>query len=174
MYGVNIMKVYEILVLMFCLAFALAAGDDEQEAGETAEESAVYDSVMIEKSFHEYIDRVKVGDLTVLYENEFSYYTDEHSYDDYMAQKRVHDYKYDTLAGAAIDSMEIMGDSTVLSITVFYASAEGDTTSHPYVIRMYRSFDRWVRPYMSKYSEEVQYLEDIKAYQEAVSGKKED
>jgi len=170
------MRLYKLLPFLLCLI--LVAGCSKQEETDAEKEPTIEDKSpfldsdkqAIAAVMEEYIDRVKEGDLTVLYENEFSYYKDEHSMSEYMEMKRVLDYKFDTLSAIEIDSIHVMDDSAVLVIRILYESAAGGTLERPYMIKMYRSFGGWIRPYLSKWEEEAEYLEQIREYEEAVSG----
>jgi len=86
-----------------------------------------------------------------------------------MEFHQVLEYKYDTLSGVIVDSINVMGDSARLRIKVVYAGAEGGTKERPYVIKAYRSGDRWVRPYLSHWKDEVEYLELIRQYDSAAA-----
>jgi hypothetical protein len=127
------------------------------------------DKAAITAMINEYFDRVMEGDKTVLYENEFPYYTDEHSLDDYMEFRQVLDYKYDTLAGVNVDSIHVMGDSALLWVNVHYAGKAGTDKERPYLLKAYRCRGRWLRPYLSHWEDEAEYEEQIRQYDSAVA-----
>jgi len=158
------------------LAFVFWACSENQENESTVETPVARnsDEVAITEMIHEYFDRVMEGDKTVLYENEFTYYTDEISLDDYMELNKVLDYKYDTLAGVTLDSIQMMNDSARLWIKVHYAGMAGDDREMPYVIKAYRSRGGWIRPYLSRWDNEAEYLEMIRQYDSAVAAEEDE
>jgi hypothetical protein len=144
----------------------LVACGGEQQQTEIKKEitSENPEEVEIRAMIGEYFDRVREGDKTVLYENEFSYYTDEKTLDDYMALSRVLDYKYDTLGGITVDSITLMDDSAWMWLKVTYNSADGSQRERPYRLVAYHNQGRWVRPYLSRWNEEAEYLEQRRIY----------
>jgi PBP1b-binding outer membrane lipoprotein LpoB len=169
------MRSYKFIMSLAILI--VLAGCSGQDKGGTAGEKNAADSLAaspqdksaIEAALTEYIDRVKEGDMTVLYENEFSYYRAENSLSQYMENKRVSEYKYDTLSGVVINDIKIRGDTATLMIKVTYQSVSGESKERPYSITMYRDMGRWIRPYLSQVRLEREYLDEVKAYKEAVS-----
>lgn len=154
------MKRCRLFVLVLCAILLVACGS-EQKQTEIKKDviSDNPDEAEIRAMIGEYFDRVREGDKTVLYENEFTYYTDDKSLDDYMALSRVLDYKYDTLGGIMVDSIIVMDDSAFIWLKVTYNSADGSQNERPYRLPAYRSQGRWIRPYMSRAKEEAEYLE---------------
>ncbi len=159
------------IFLLIMAAFLIWACSENQETKTDVEKTPVEssDEAAIRAMIQEYFDRVMEGDKTVLYENEFSYYTDDIPLGDYMEFRQVLDYKYDTLAGVVVDSINVLGDSALLWINVHYSGVEGNSREHPYLLKAYRSGGRWIRPYLSHWEDEVEYLEQIRQYDSAVS-----
>ncbi len=164
------MKQCKIFMLIMA-AFLFWACFENQETKTDVEEPLIEndDQAAIRAMIEEYFGRVMEGDKTVLYENEFTYYTDGISMSEYMEFGQVLEYKYDTLSGVIVDSINVMTDSARLWIKVVYTGAEGDTKERPYVIKAYRSGDRWIRPYLSHWKDEAEYLELIRQYDSAVT-----
>ncbi len=164
------MKHCKILLLIMA-AIIFWSCSENQETKTDVEEPLIEndDQTAIRAMIEEYFDRVMEGDKTVLYENEFTYYTDMISMSEYMDFRQVLDYKYDTLSGVVVDSINLMTDSAWLWIKVVYTGAEGDTKERPYVIKAYRRGDRWIRPYLSHWKDEVEYLELIRQYDSAAA-----
>lgn len=162
------MKLCKFFGFLACMI--LIAGCSSQVETETTQETEVpsADEAAIKAVLIEYIERVREGDKTVLYENELSYYVDEISMSEYMEIPRVRDYRYDSLSHVVVDSIEVLGDSAIAQIRIFYESAAEEPVEHPYTTKLYRSGDRWVRPYQSRWANEAEYLQRVKEYQEAV------
>jgi len=156
---------------LFCIlaGLILLAGCSSQVEKEPVEKTKVPDSdeAAVEAVIIEYIERVKEGDKTVLYENELSYYVNEVSMSEYMEVPRVRDYPYDSLSHVVVDSIAVDGDVAIAQIRIFYESAGEEAVGHTYTTRLYRSGDRWLRPYQSRWEQEVEYRQRVKEYEEA-------
>jgi hypothetical protein len=140
--------------------------------GETAE---MTDEEAIRAVLVEYIERVMEGDKTVLYENEFMYYTDEVSLTEYMEYSWVKQYPYEYITGLKIDSIEVMGDSAEAKIRVAYeATAFSKAEERPYDVMLYRSGGRWIRPFQSKWNGQVEYMKRIREYEQAAEAESEE
>lgn len=168
------MRHYRLFVLMICLLLTVSCGNEQSGEVETgADETQTADTVLndqeqIKAMLAELIDRVKEGDKNVLYEFEFDYFKDSVSLSEYMEIRRVIEYKYDTLSGIEVDSITLMGDSALVVARVTYKSDVQGTIERAYPLKVYHYHGRWVRPYLSRYNEELEYQERIKAYKEAI------
>lgn len=169
------MKHCKLLWLLMALVLFWGCSDNQQTET-TVDKSSVESDAQAEirAMINEYFERVTEGDKTVLYENEFTYYTDGISLGEYMEFRQVLDYKYDTLSGVIVDSIEVMGDSARLRVRIVYIGAEGDEKERPYVLKAYRTGDRWVRPYLSHWKDEAEYLELIRIYDSAAAAESEE
>ena len=114
--------------------------------------------------------RIKEGDKTVMYENELSYYHLEVSLSQYLELKAVRGYGADSLIGIEIDSISFFGDSARVHSRIKFESADGSIKEQPANIRMYRDAGRWVRPYLSMWDKELDYLEQKRVYDSVTAG----
>ncbi len=173
------MKHYRFFILLICFLLTVSCGNEqsgeaEAETGETKTnemktgETVSSDREQIKAMLAELIDRVKEGDKNILYEYEFDYFKDSISLSEYMEIKRVIDYKYDTLAGIEVDSITLMGDSALVIARVIYKSDVQGTIERAYPLKVYHYQGRWVRPYLSRYDQELEYQERVRAYKEAI------
>jgi hypothetical protein len=162
------MKFYNLLIILVSLLLIFGCGEEQQIETNTDTTTVQTDEEQIKAALTELIERVKEGDKTVLYENEFTYYTDSVSLSEYMEIHKVLDYKYDTLYGIAFDSIIVMDDSAVIAARIIYKSPGSGQTERRYPLKAYRSGEKWVRPYLSNYAREAEYLERVRAYQEAI------
>ncbi|MFH2036278.1 MAG: hypothetical protein ABIJ45_07745 [Candidatus Zixiibacteriota bacterium] len=163
------MKYYKYLMVLLILVIMVGCGQNQKTDSNITTEAAMSDEDQIRAILTEYIDRVKEGDKTVLYENEFKYYTDSVTLSMYMELPRVLDYKYDSLYNMIIDSINIMDDSAALRVRVQYLSASGGIVDKPYPMKVYKRYDeKWVRPYQSSYAIEKEFIERYKEYLKAI------
>ncbi|HHI02629.1 MAG: hypothetical protein DRP51_06740 [Candidatus Zixiibacteriota bacterium] len=172
------MKQFRSLLCIALLAILIGCGTDEPDkTKESAEEqmklsgdtAILSEEDKLKASMTELIERMIEGDKTVLYEHEFSYYTDETSLSDYMKLHRVIDYNYDTLRGITYDSVKIMGDSAIVDAGIIYESKAGGEFTKKYRFKMYNFHGKWVKPYMSQVRLEREYLEQQRIYDSAAA-----
>jgi len=167
------MKCFRAITLLMAILFMIGCGGQEsgprtadKNLNETAGDGG--DEAVIRAILTEYIERMVEGDKTVLYENEFLYYTDIISLTEYYEYPRVRDYPYDSLSHVIVDSVEVLDDSAYAWIRLFYLSDDPEPKPHEYKTKLYRSMGRWYRPYMSHWEQQLEYDEEIRAYQQAV------
>jgi len=165
------MKEFKVLIFLTVLMILIGCGAEktDQSPKTAATDTALTDENKIRAALTELIERVMEGDKNVLYENEFSYYTDETSLSDYMKLARVINYAYDTLRGIEIDSINIMGDSALVDTRITYESKAGGEFTKEYKIMMYNFDGKWVKPYMSRADAALEYLKSRRAYDSAVA-----
>jgi hypothetical protein len=118
----------------------------------------------------ESFDRVKEGDKTVLYENEFTYLKDTMTLSAYLESRYVKGYNDDSLRSVTVDSVKLMGDSARAYIRLIYETLDGRENERAMPLRLYYSQGRWIKPYLSKYDEELDYLEQRRIYDSVTSG----
>jgi len=157
---------------LLLLLFFVGCGSGEQAKKEPVapKEPINTDEMALRATLTESFDRIKEGDKTVMYENEFSYYHLEVSLSQYLELKAVRGYGADSLIGIEIDSVTFTGDSARAHFRVKYESADGSIKEQPANIKMYRDAGRWVRPYLSKWDKERDYLEQKRIYDSVTAG----
>jgi hypothetical protein len=176
------MRIFSFVLLLFVALLIWNCNNDkpgvqtgtDTGAAETAGSEKLSDEKAITAMLVEMIDRVKEGDKTVLYELEFSYYTDSVSLSEYMEIPRVLDYKYDTLSALVVDSIIMMEDSAIASVTIKYESLGGGQTERQYPLTVYKIDDRWVKPYLSNYAREIEYRKLVEEYLRAIGEEEEE
>lgn len=166
----------EFRSLLFIAAIAILVGCGADEPKETEDQAKPSDEITqlteeekLKTSMTELIERMIEGDKMVLYENEFSYYTDETSLSDYMKLHRVIDYNYDTLRAITYNSVNIMGDSAIVDANIIYESRAGGEIVKTYQFKMYNFLGKWIKPYLSKVRLERDYLEQRRIYDSTVA-----
>lgn len=176
------MRVFDLLLILAMVLLIWGCGSDkpgvrtgdDSDSTEDVSVAKLSDEEAITAMLVEMIDRVKEGDKTVLYEMEFSYYTDSVSLSEYMEIPRVLEYKYDTLSGIVVDSVNMMDDSAIALVTIKYESLGGGQTERQYPLTVYKIDDRWVRPYLSKYAREIEYRKLVEEYLRAIGEEEEE
>ncbi len=168
------MKEFRSLLFIALITILIGCGADEpkeskEQAKPTDEVGELTEEDKLKASMTELIERMIEGDKMVLYEHEFSYYTEETSLSDYMKLHRVIDYKYDTLVGITYNSVKIMGDSAIVDANIIYESKAGGEFTKTYQFKMYNFQGKWIKPYLSLASLEREYLEQRRIYDSAAA-----
>ncbi|MCP4706375.1 MAG: hypothetical protein GY865_17390 [candidate division Zixibacteria bacterium] len=166
------MKEFKSLLIIALIVILIGCGSEtpddtqkpEEQINPTDETVQLTEEDDLKASMTELIERMVEGDKSVLYEHEFSYYTEETSYSDYMKLHRVIDYNYDTLRGITYNSVDLMGDSALVSANIIYESITGDEIIRTYQFKMYYFNGKWIKPYMSNIRLEQEYMEQRRIY----------
>lgn len=119
---------------------------------------------------HNTIERIRYGDKTGLYENEFEYMREEKTYDDYLLHGEVSWANADSL-----DHIEILDiifydkDSALVDADFYMLSHTGDI--YPSSIRWtaYYREGRWIKPYLSRLMYQMELEELIRQADEDAS-----
>ena len=161
------MRFYKLFLTAFVAVVLIGCSTDQTEqAGDASGLS--YDPVVAEEqiraNLNEFFERIREGDKTVMFEQEFDYYHVNWTLDDYYGFAQVMNYVYDTLKGIDIDSVRLFEDSAIVFIQIIYESDLGGETHMAYPTRMYRSGDRWHKPSMSNTQEEWEFREIYRDY----------
>ncbi|UCD18496.1 MAG: hypothetical protein JSV44_06200 [Candidatus Zixiibacteriota bacterium] len=151
------MAAYRTLLIAIAaiLLVGCAAERTADTSGQPADDNS--DEAKIRASLTELFNRIREGDKTVMYEQEFDYYRQEYSLSQYYEFDRVMQYRYDTLKRIEIDSVKLFGDSATAYVHIIYESEMGGEIRTPYPVRMFRSGDRWIKPSMSNSRDEWEY-----------------
>ncbi len=158
----NIMKVKYLFAVAAIIALIASCSQKEASKPSDGAQYAVgSDKEQVKHDVSDFFDRMREGDKTVLYENEFPYYKQLASLNDYYTFDQIMAYQYDTMKAMTVDSVTIMADSAIAYITVTYELRAGGETTQDYPVRMYRSGDHWIKPSMSNVRQEAEY-EDFK------------
>jgi len=121
--------------------------DDSSSSG-SADRKA--DVQQIKDALDETIVRLRYGDKSVLYEQEFAYVKDGLTYDEYLERNEIKRMNVDTVAAFVVkDAAFLPGDSALVDVDVVFVGPLGDTTHFPQTWHMYRYNDRWIRPTLS-------------------------
>ncbi len=154
----NIMKVKYLFAIAAIIALIASCSQKEaSKPSDGAQYAAGSDKEQVKRDITDFFNRMREGDKTVLYENEFPYYKANYSLNDYYSFDQIMVYQYDTMKAMTVDSVTIMGDTAMAYITVSYELRAGGETTKDYPVRLYRSGDHWIKPSMSNVGQEAQY-----------------
>ena len=121
---------------------------DESSTPKTPDRQA--DIQQIKNVLNETVDRLRYGDKTVLYEQEFDYVKKGLTYDDYLERNEIKRMNVDTVAAFVVkDATFPGGDSALVNVDVVFVGPLGDTTHFPQTWHMHYYDGRWIRPTLS-------------------------
>ncbi|MDH4157158.1 MAG: hypothetical protein OEW00_07785 [candidate division Zixibacteria bacterium] len=171
-------KLWAVVTGTLLIAAILGCGSGTEDAPDPSEaDTAVLDSATeaanaesapgsvlspeareIQEALNSAIVRLKYGDKSGLYENEFEYLTDEKNFDEYLEYEPVRYARADS-----IDFIEVTGyepreyNSIMVDVIVHFLGPTGVRTDFPDRVRMFRHKDRWIKPTVSKLTHQLEY-----------------
>ena len=128
----------------------------------------------IQEALNSAIVRLKYGDKSGLYENEFEYLTDEKNFDEYLEYEPVRYARADS-----IDFIEVTGyeprehNSIMVDVIVHFLGPTGVRTEFPDRVRMFRHKDRWIKPTVSRLTHQLEYEDNIRRADSAAEAEAE-
>lgn len=195
----NIMKVNKSIIL-FVIGVMLVGCGDNKEVEKTAEPAEKIDTssvaaevatgarkayigysepelktiALMQSTLTEVMDRMKYGDKSGLYENEFRYLTDDVSFDDYLGYEQVKVAGPDSVVSLEVTGFEMRDDgSAIVDLVVHFVGPTGEETDMKDKIRMYQRDGVWFKPYVSKTSFQVDYDKIIREADSAAAAEAE-
>lgn len=132
-------------------------GEHEQDARD------IYNNVV------EVIERLRYDDKSGLYENEFQYFREEKTFDDYLIHGEVQYANADSLDHVTIDYIEFF-DQDSAAIDATFHILKSDSTIMPSEVRWmaYYHQGEWIKPYMSTMKLQLEYEELIRRAEEDI------
>lgn len=167
-FGVNTMKrIFELLLsVFFVIAMTVSCSKQadqstgDKAAGDKPANAALADSLSL--ALNEPWARLRYGDKSGFYENEFDYLTEDTTFDDYLKFPQISYASGDTLESLEVVSVERMGDSAVVNVTVHFKGPSGkETQLYDQIFTVYWYNNRWIKPTVSKYELEMKYQDLI-------------
>lgn len=129
----------------------------------------------IEAVLSDAMDRLMYWDNTGLYENEFAYYTDEFTFDDYLKTGQISYKNPSTVIDLVVDSLYLFEhDSAEVWVTITLEHQDGKTEqmSEQRLITYWHK-GKWIKPTISVIQYQVEYDELIRQAEEAAKWEEE-
>lgn len=112
----------------------------------------------IANTLNEALQRLKYNDKSGLYELEFSYYTDEHTYDDYIKRGEIQHAQMDSINHLEVYDFTYYDDDSVdVNIAYVFNSSAGGLTTLKDMFRLFKNNDRWVKPTVTVLQLQLEY-----------------
>ena len=164
------MRPRDVFPVILCIGW-LAACDSKKTSDDVVQDSSALvgesgeaaDKKLIERMLKETIARLKYGDKSALYENEFEYFTDEKTYDDYLEKAEIRWAQADTVTLIEVKHIDLFDrDSALVDVTVHF---EGPTGKKSYLddrLYVYYHKGRWIKPTVTVIDLQLNYEEKIR------------
>ncbi|MCK4632248.1 MAG: hypothetical protein KAT79_03195 [candidate division Zixibacteria bacterium] len=126
------------------------------------------DGLAAQEVLREVLTRLKYGDKSGLYENEFEYLTDEMTFDEYLELAPVLNANADTLVSVEVVAFEPSEENSALvTYIVHFKGPSGNESELGDVIRMFKYQGRWIKPTVSVWQNQKEYDDIIRQAEEA-------
>ncbi|HSG69129.1 MAG TPA: hypothetical protein VLA12_01870 [Planctomycetaceae bacterium] len=122
------------------------------------------------ESLNSAIVRLRYGDRSGLYDNEFEYLKDESDFDKYRNFQQVSYLTADSIEWVGISSYEHRGeDQAIVNVVVHFLGPTGVRSEYPDVVRMFRHNGRWIKPSVSVWPNQQEYENLIREAEDAAA-----
>ena len=162
-------RTYKITVLCFLFigifVMALSCSSKKDSTDEAASDSlpttAQTEDQKIAGIMNEAMTRLKYRDKSFIYENEFAYYRDKFTFDDYLNERKIQAAQADTLEYVDVVKVTYFGkDSAKADVEVHFKGPSGKVTVLPEEgVTLYWHEGRWIKPTVSNFVAQRQYEE---------------
>jgi len=153
-----------LLIGILIFAFISCSSDKKEVPDDTSDLDTNYYSHLtaeeqeIANTLNGALQRLRYDDKSGLYELEFSYYTDENSYDEYIKRGEIQYAKMDSIHHLDVyDFVYYDDDSVDISVAYVFNSADGNLAKLNDKFRLYNSHDRWVKPTVTRLKYQLEY-----------------
>jgi uncharacterized protein YihD (DUF1040 family) len=176
-FGESTMKLREMLLIIPCVVLIAScnsktgsdnvAQNSNSVAGEIDEAS---EKKIIDSTLNATIMRLKLGDKSALYENEFEYFTDEVNFDDYLKKGEIQTAQADTITLLEMKNIDLFDhDSALVDLTVHFEGPTGQKSYLDDKIVVYYYKGRWIKPTVTTPGRQLEYEEKIRVADSAAA-----
>lgn len=174
-FGVNIMRAVRHIVPFLLLFSALALSCGSKREQKAADNKT--DEQLIQEALTEAITRWHYGDKAALYDNEFEYFQERFTFDDYL---KFGELQLDADTVEAINAMKIKlfgRDSAVVDAEVVFKGPTGKISRMRDAYTAYMMYfhrGRWIRATVSQFKLQQQYEHSRQAADSAAEAEAEE
>jgi len=156
--------IFRNLLFLIILGYLFVIGcSNQSNKAKTASNSTGNQKTMtlkdtIESVINEAMTRLRYGDKSGLYENEFSYLKDTTTFDDYLKTGQMKYAKNDSISHIDVNDVELFNhDSARVKVTVNFEGPTGKKHFLDDKITVYYHKGRWIKPTISVIGHELEY-----------------
>mgnify|MGYP001592303401 CR=1 FL=1 len=183
--GKNIMQRFDlirsltpILFSSLLLILSCSAKKDSESNTDTVavtDSTALTEDDKIEQIMNEAMGRLRDKDKSFLYENEFAYYREKFSFDDYLKERKISAAQADTLVHIDVKTVTYFGrDSAKVDVDVHFKGPSGkETVLQEKGVALYWHQGRWIKPTLSNVVAQREYDDIIEKARSASESEKQ-
>ena len=150
--------IFIFLSLVSCSSDKTEIVDDSSDLDTNYYSHLTPEEQKIANQLNEALQRLRYDDKSGLYELEFSYYTDENSYDEYIKRGEIIYAQMDSIHHLNVfDFIFYDDDSADVNIEYVFKSSAGGHSTVKDMFRLYKSHDRWVKPTVTRIQHQLEY-----------------
>lgn len=157
----KVSKRYRFLVLFVLVALVAVlgcGGDDQTETvadTKPAEDTLPFARVL-EKQFNQTLDRLRYGDRSGLWENEFPFLREEMTFDLYVQDRQIRFANADSLTFLEVRHVDKFDmDSAVCEVTFHFEGLSGKKHFADQEFTVYYYQGKWIKPTISSYAQQA-------------------
>jgi len=167
--GKNIMQKFDLIryvapisfssLLLILSCSSKTEGDLKNDTTSVTDTMALTEDDRIEQIMNEAMDRLRDKDKSFLYENEFAYYREKFTFDDYLKERKIATANSDTLEYIDVLSVTYFGkDSAKAVIEVHFKGPTGNVTVlKENGVPLYWHEGKWIKPTVSNVIAQREY-----------------
>ena len=159
----NTMKVPKVSKILLLMLISTGIGffgscskkSDSSDAGQDATiasnvKGELSEEEIIEEMLNEVLIRLRYGDKSGLYENEFEYAQDETSFEEYLGMGQIRVAQADTITFVEVRHVNFFDhDSAIVDVTVHFEGPTGKKSFFRDKVVVYYHKGRWIKPTVS-------------------------
>jgi len=165
-----------VLLVLFVMTCGCSSnsGKNGDTISDTVSIAAMTEDDKIEAIMNEAMDRLRYKDKSFLYENEFAYYREKFTFDDYLKERKIASAQADTLEYINVISVTYFGqDSAKADVEVHFKGPSGkETVLQEIGVPLYWHEGKWIKPTVSNVIAQHEYDEIIERAKAASESEK--
>ena len=155
---ITLIVIFVFIAIIGCSSDKTEVADDKTDLDTNYYSHLNSEEQEIANTLNDALQRLRYNDKSGLYELEFSYYTDEHTYDDYIKRGEIQYAQMDSINHLEVyDFTYYDDDSADVNIGYVFNSAASGLTTLKDMFRLYKSHDRWVKPTVTVLQLQLEY-----------------
>ena len=156
----------QFAVAALCLIASCSGDGDNDRSADTAQgvdtlsqtSGDSTDIQLIQAMFDEARTRWHYGDKAVLYDMEFEYLRQKHTFDEYLEFQQIKYLEADTLYALTVKDVEFFDrDSATATVEAMFIGPTDDTSYFTDLYRVYYYGGRWIHPTASVIEQQLEF-----------------
>jgi len=147
-----------LIAVLGALLFIWGCGNDADPPADPVESDSLTIEKEIEAVLNTPLDRLRLGDKSGLWENEFEYLHDRETFDRYVTRGEISYANADTLSYVEVTSVvRFPTDSALAGVVVHFEGPTGMKSTIEDQVIVYSQDGRWIKPTVSVIRQQLMY-----------------